>query len=510
MKSSKYIDIAALCQIIGTIFTNPDILEYDDKYKFNKEDFCDGFHQTIFSSIYNIWQLGAKEITIPAIEDYLATRPKQEAEYKTHNGAEYLLKCAENSNRQTFDYYYNRMKKLSLLRAYEGAGMDLKWIYNPDTLNIKEKEQQEDWFDNASLETIAKAIDNKIEEIKVTYADGCDYNITDLGSSIDELLEELEQHPDLGIPLYGKYINTVTRGARLGRFYLRSAATNVGKTRAMVGDACYIGCSQMYDTTQNKWISIGACQPTMFIATEQSQKEIEQMALAFISGVEENHIAMNEYFVGEKERVIKAAQIIKNSKIKFYEIPDFTLSDIENIIKKSIRDSGTKFIFFDYIHTSIGILAEVSHATGGVKLREDNILFMMSVKLKEICTKYGVFIMSSTQLNADWKEAELPDQNLLRGAKAIADKIDFGCILLDVTAKDLESIKPFCTKNNLPVPNVKMSIYKNRANEHKSAYLWINANRGICRFDPLFMTNWRYEFKEIPDVKIKVEDESVF
>lgn len=68
------------------------------------------------------------------------------------------------------------------------------------------------------------------------------------------------------------------------------------------------------------------------------------------------------------------------------------------------------------------ILEEITRRSGGVKLREDNVLFMISTRLKDICVQYGVFIMTSTQLNGDWKDATIPDQNLLRGAKSIADR----------------------------------------------------------------------------------------
>lgn len=67
------------------------------------------------------------------------------------------------------------------------------------------------------------------------------------------------------------------------------------------------------------------------------------------------------------------------------------------------------------------ILEEISKRSGGVKLREDNILFMLSTHLKDICNQYGIFIMSATQLNADYQYSETPDQNVLRGSKAIAD-----------------------------------------------------------------------------------------
>ena len=40
---------------------------------------------------------------------------------------------------------------------------------------------------------------------------------------------------------------------------------------------------------------------------------------------------------------------------------------------------------------------------------------------KDIANEHGVFILSGTQLSGDWRDAETPDQSLLRGAKSIAD-----------------------------------------------------------------------------------------
>lgn len=50
-----------------------------------------------------------------------------------------------------------------------------------------------------------------------------------------------------------------------------------------------------------------------------------------------------------------------------------------------------------------------------MKLREDQILFMLSSKLKDLASELGIFIQSATQLNGQWEEAEEVNQNLLRG-----------------------------------------------------------------------------------------------
>ena len=511
MKSNKYAEIPNLVQVIGCIFKNPKLLERDDKYKFNEQDFYDEFHQLVFGCMYNLWQLGAKEITLPAIEDYLTQRPKALAIYKTNKGPEFILKAAEMANVNTFDYYYNRMKKMSLLRAYEEMGMDLTWLYNPDeVMDMKRKQAQEDWLDNATLADIYNKINDKIDSIKLQYVE----NITDggcqIGEGIDELIDSFAETPAVGYPLYDIYTSTTARGARLGKFYLRSAATNVGKTRAMVGDACFIGCSQMWSLKENKWVTTGACQSVLFIATEQTLDEIQISAVAFISGVEEDHIVMHEYFTGEWERIVKAKQLLKQSKIQFICMPDFSMDDVENMIKKHIRENQVEYVFFDYIHSSAKILTEIGGKSGVKNLREDNILFLFASKLKDIAVQYGVFILSSTQLNADYQTSETPDQNLLRGSKAIADRIDWGGIMLETTKEDREKVEAFCKKNSLPIPNVKMSIYKNRANKWKGIYLWMSTQTGICRFETLFVTDWACNIIEMPLLNIKVEEASAF
>lgn len=511
MKSNKYAEIPNLVQVIGCIFKNPKLLERDDKYKFNEQDFYDEFHQLVFGCMYNLWQLGAKEITLPAIEDYLTQRPKALATYKANKGPEFILKAAEMANVNTFDYYYNRMKKMSLLRAYEEMGMDLTWLYNPDeVMDMKRKQAQEDWLDNATLADIYNKINDKIDSIKLQYVE----NITDggcqIGEGIDELIDSFAETPAVGYPLYDIYTSTTARGARLGKFYLRSAATNVGKTRAMVGDACFIGCSQMWSLKENKWVTTGACQSVLFIATEQTLDEIQISAVACISGVEEDHIVMHEYFTGEWERIVKAKQLLKQSKIQFICMPDFSMDDVENMIKKHIRENQVEYVFFDYIHSSAKILTEIGGKSGVKNLREDNILFLLASKLKDIAVQYGVFILSSTQLNADYQTSETPDQNLLRGSKAIADRIDWGGIMLETTKEDREKVEAFCKKNSLPVPNVKMSIYKNRANKWKGIYLWMSTQTGICRFETLFVTDWACNIIEMPLLNIKVEEASAF
>jgi hypothetical protein len=135
---------------------------------------------------------------------------------------------------------------------------------------------------------------------------------------------------------------------------------------------------------------------------------------------------------------------------------------------------------------------------------------MLSIRLKDICNQYGIFIMSATQLNGDYQTSETPDQNLLRGAKSIADKIYYGSILLGVKDEDLVKLDKILATNVFERPTIKISVYKNRRGRYKGIYLWCKADLGCCRIQPMFCTTYDYEMISIDDIKIVLEEDSAF
>lgn len=345
---SKYVDTPSIVQVIGCVCKMPQLLDYSDKYVLTEDDFPEQFHKIVFGTIFKLHELGAEKISMNSILDYLSARPKSEALFIKQKGEEWIIKAVENAQTASFDYYYNRIKKMTLLRAFDNYGIDVSDIYDPDNiLDTKKRQLQEDQLDNASLEDLAQKIQDKVDMIKSTYVDDSWGEATQAGDGITELLEELEKNPEVGVSLYGPLINTVTRGARLKKFYLRSAPTGVGKSRTMIADCCYIGCNRIYDDVFG-WIKNGICEPTLYITTEQELGEIQTMMLAFISNVNEEHILNGRYEGDERERVYEAGNILKNSPIYIEVLPDFSLQDVENKIKKNIRDHDVKYVFNPY------------------------------------------------------------------------------------------------------------------------------------------------------------------
>lgn len=405
----------------------PSLLDDDGKYSFDDRDFLTDIHKVIFAAAFNLRQMGTENFNPKVIEDYLKNRPESLAIYKTQNGASWLINAMQNADLPNFDYYYDKVKKMTLLREYDNSGVDVSFIYDPDNIfDVKKKQQQENNLDKYTLSEIADLIETRVLNVREDYIDKVnDDDSVAIGDNVMGILEELENNPEVGIEMYdgGKFnfANRIARGARLGKVYMRSAATGVGKSRMLIADACNFACDTIYDVNTGQWKDNGCKNATLFISTELDIPEVTTMALAFISGVNEEHILNNRYNYEEKDRVYRAAEILAQSPLYIEEMPDFSLKDIENCIKRNIRVRKVHYVALDYIHTSAKLLGEIARMSNGTKLREDNVLFLMGVRLKDIANQFGVFILTATQLSQDWKTSEIPDQNLLRGAKSLGD-----------------------------------------------------------------------------------------
>lgn len=495
-------------QVIGGIAKNPELLEDTGRYFFKSEDFTCELHKVVFTAIGVIYANGGENITAKAVDDTLSAYPDAYATYKASRGNEWFAKVVDECDEANFDLYYNRMKKMTLLREYERLGVDMSDILDPDELDPKRRQQQQEALDAMSVCDIADDVETRLFKVKSAFVDNVDKQTKKVSDGLRDLLTRLRSEPEFGVPLYGPLINTITMGARLTKFYLRSAPTGVGKTRMMIADACNIACDEIYDTETGQWKDNGPAYPVLYISTELELDEVQTMCVAFISGVDESKVlgAQKSTFE-EQERISYAIDVLDRSPINIDIICDFSLKDIENSIRRNHRENKVMYVFYDYIMTTMKILEEITTRSRGVNLREDNILFMISVKLKDLANELGIFILSSTQVNAAYKTDPVPDQSLLRGSKSLADKIDVGMIALDVTEDDIEKIRPLLSMTGGIVPNVKMSIYKNRRGAYNRVFLWMYADKGTCRYNTLFATDFNYHPVVINEVDISVASE---
>ncbi len=227
---SNYIDNNAIINVLGTIYKHPELIEQEDKYFFDVDDYVSSFHRVIFTAIYNLKLNGLHKISTIDIEMYLEKTPSLYATYEQGKGSSFLEKVSEVVDLNKFDYYYSRIKKFTLLRRLYDYGVDsVVKFYDPnEIIDQKKINLQEQWFEQTSLEEMANQISDNIQQIiddsvTSTLRVGCQ-----AGEGLKDLIARMKASPEIGIPMYGEVKNTIYRGARLKKFYLCSAPTGAG------------------------------------------------------------------------------------------------------------------------------------------------------------------------------------------------------------------------------------------------------------------------------------------
>ncbi len=271
------------------------------------------------------------------------------------------------------------------------------------------------------------------------------------------------------------------------------------------GEACHLAIPEYYDTTKQQWIKTGNQQRVLVISTELEEFECQQMWMACIAGVREDHIKDGRYEPGEEERVDKAIGLIEKSNLFFVSITNFDAEDIKNIIKKYHQVEKVDYVYFDYLGESLKITATASKQSGVKNLRTDQILLMFASQLKDLAKTLNIYIWTATQLSGDYKNAKQLDASYLRSAKSISDKCDAGWILMPVNSDtDQAVIDACCAKGFEVIPDFVLSIYKVRAGSYQNIKLWVKFDRATCQMTDCFVTNNRNELIEVEDTIIEM------
>jgi replicative DNA helicase len=501
------IDKRAMLQVLGNIMKKPSLLD-DHKYKLSKDDFFaegeSSFYVIIFAAINNLFEQEIEEIDIPMIDTFLSNYDVQYKTFTDNDGLEYLQNAIEISHIRNFDYSYNRLKKYSLLREYKRHGFDITEIYDESIIDPKEAESMMAEFDQLTIDKMIEHFDKKLVEIANQFSSSEETKTIHASSSARELLKKYKQSPDYGISMIGNLQNTIFRGAKLKSLGLRSAPSNLGKTRLALAEAADMAIDEIYDLHKGEWVSNNNGENVLFISTEIEGDALQSTILAYISGVPERTIKDGATTEEEDERLEYAVKILERSNFWIEYIPDFDTQLIENKIKQHIIENQAQYIYFDYLHISMSILEEIANSSKGMKLREDMVLFMFMNRLDQMRKRYNVYIQTATQVNGEWKHIENADSTVLRGSKAIADKATKGIIALSPSQKDLEAIEPIM-KNmfGCKEPNIVYHIYKNRETEHKDCKLWLYVDFDTMRQTELFLTKNNYELISIEPTEIK-------
>ena len=491
-----------IMQVFGCLMKQPSLLSQTDKYKFYVDDFSSRFERKVFSSILYLWQHGAESISEVDIVNYFSNIQSEYDYFEEQNGLEYITDCIELSDILSFDYYYERVKKFSLLSQLRKIGYNTDKIYNENNLSENSEEINKD-FEQKTIKEIVDELNNELIKISEKCLSEDSNKTSDAAKGAQELIDGLKGAPDTGARLQGKFFNTVVRGARRGKFYIRSASSGVGKTRNTIGDACYLSYPICWNNEQNKWDFTGATEKVLIIVTEQEKDEVQTMIISYLSGVNEEKILYGSYNDEESDRIQKALWIMdKYNNLYITEMPNPNVQQIKFVVKEMCRRYDIGYVFYDYLFSNPSLLNEYRD----LKIREDQALGIFSAELKALAVETNTFILTSTQTNAKVEDdgKEIKNESVIRGSRAIIDKADIACVCARPSQEDLEHIEPYCS---FLKPNIVTDIYKVRRGRFNNVRIWSYIDLGTCRKVDLFVTNTQYELVEVGNLKQQYDED---
>ena len=483
------VDRNTILQIFGSLMKHPQYLSESDKYNLTPNDFYFRFDKYVFSAIDNLYRNGAERIQPIDVENYLSTNESAKLIFKQQKGIEYLQDADYLSEVQNFQYYYKKLKKFNLLTDFQEKGFDISEFYVENPVTKKAMEVNEK-FESLEIEDILEGIKRKLLSIEREFIQNDTTETIKVADGIEDILTEAEERTDVGIPLQGEIFNEICAGARKGIFVLRSGGSGVSKTRQAVGDACFMAFPFRYEETEGKWIQIGSCEKVLFIATEQSAKEIQKMILAYLTGFNETKFRYGGFTEKEQAIVRQALWMLKQYQDNFYivRMPNPTIELVKTIVRENVLMHDIGYVFYDYIFISPSLLNEFK----GFNLRNDEILLMFSTALKDLAVELQIFMMSSTQVNANADSNQnIRNEASIAGSRSIINKADIGVIMARPTKEELDFLH---SDGGLTLePNIVTDVYKVRSGEWNQVRIWSDVNLGNLRKQDLFVTNARME-----------------
>jgi replicative DNA helicase len=363
----------------------------------------------------------------------------------------------------------------------------------------------------------------------VSYFDSLSQNIRDkvrswengsnsfqAGDGLEDFVQSIQASPLYGLGFNDGYLNTLTGGMQLSKFYLRSMATGRGKTRLGIMDLLKVSAYEIYNTRTGKWFTNPNPQPSLFISTELEQDEIDLILLSAVTKLHPDTIKSGSYSVEERERLNRGVKALKNSKLYFVELPEFSIADVINVIDNYVLNYDCQYVVFDYIQMCSKLARTTREAFKDVNLRDDQILLELATALKNEANNRHIYIMSATQLNGSHSSDDYyssKTESALRGAKAIADKIDVGMIIENVNSKDNKNLSELVEDLEINpshlTPNMATFIYKNRLGD-KGVIIWSRTDLSTLTTKPLFVTDYGYNKLDVPLTRIVLDEDNKY
>jgi len=156
--------------VLAGIIKDPMVL-MDDHYSLVPDDFPERFHRIVFGALEHVIRGGAKNVDALVIDDYLQSYKDQYKVFTDNNGVAYINSVMELTSDKNFAYFYNRLKKASLLNRLSQQGFDISEYYDPTVISMTDADKTQSNLDSVSLEQILEHYEIKLGNIKDAFGE---------------------------------------------------------------------------------------------------------------------------------------------------------------------------------------------------------------------------------------------------------------------------------------------------------------------------------------------------
>ncbi len=450
---------------LGMIYQDPALLDkYGDKIN-PSLDFSMDSSQFYYRLMYDCYFTQGK-LNETAIKVFLdSDNGERKRAFRAMGGFETMDDAAKLASESLSDFslLYTKLKTFYAMRQLKEHHVDVT--------------PYKDAFENKSPEFILENYERMLNQIALNLK-GIE-SPENLGVGATNLVEQLQEHPDIGIDLPHELLNRYLRGLRLRTVNCIAAHTNRGKTRIVTDILMHA--------------SVFNDHKCLLISTEMTKDE---MKLQFLTStynhlfkedepLQETTIATNNTTEQQKQRLVAAAQYFEeHCKVDFICVNIYDYETLKRYIKQA-EMSGVEMIVID-------VLKPMRSANQVQALQEWQQYPRTVEQLKDLMIELDMTLLFTAQLTTQSVNDKDLDINNIANGTQISHVLDSLLIWRDVQYKELEvsSYIPIGSKGDDTLPfdlhkrYMVCKIAKNRSGLAGTELVY-EANRGAVTFDEL-------------------------
>ena len=212
--------------VVGSIYSNPDLIVEYSQYIKSKYDFFDEATRFFYECAVTIFETRSQALNKTVVVTFMSENQERLAQYKLLRGWKTIADWMQLAVIDDFKNYFEVLKKYSLLREYQRNGFNI------------EKIMSHKLFEKFTASDIYRMIRSKADRINTVILTNDSAEI--LNSNIKDTLHHCMEAPDMGLPIPFPIMNDVFRGLKKKSVMAVGMLSNAGKSRYMAKLIAYI------------------------------------------------------------------------------------------------------------------------------------------------------------------------------------------------------------------------------------------------------------------------------